>query len=152
MKPKLFFATVLCVVSLLYSCNDTEEKIVTEDKESNVIDYSDKIPDHMLITKGDLPNLVSAHEYSEKLGGYIIVDGVVNENNEVRLLSVKLIKVNNYIETKAASSSDSSSRSDCGEEESYRACARCCTDKPTTVGVMLCTGYCVVDSIDRGLS
>lgn len=108
----------------------------------NVIDYSSNISKEKKGTTDTKSEIITASEYSENLGGTIIITGY-QEGLEFKIISVSLVKSTNKRISNAQSLQPSGGGNGC--PDGYRACARGCNDKPTELGVILCIGYCIID-------
>lgn len=145
---------IFSFILLFYSCSKDDSlalegssngsvSAVTNNGGVSVVSYSDRIPKAYMISESDLPNLMVAKTYSEKLGGYLVVEGAVDkQTNQAKILSIDVVKSSNQ-----TNGSNAFLEKDCSRSKSAQECMRCCTDKPTEAGVLLCTGYCIIDFI-----
>ncbi len=108
----------------------------------NVIDYSSRISKEQKGTTETNSEIVTASEYSENLGGTMIVTGY-RDGLEFKIISVSLVKSTNERISNAQSLQPAGGGGGC--PNGYRSCARGCNDKPTELGVILCIGYCLID-------
>jgi hypothetical protein len=97
--------------------------------------YELKIPDECKLDK-DIPNdkLTFIKFYDKELKTNFYIGAIVTEKKEVKFKFIWADKPIKYA---------AKAENPC--KDGYRACARECTNKPTTVGVILCTFYCMVD-------
>ena len=131
MKAKLKL-TILSLLFLLLGIN----KSFSQSKEFCFKGkYEVKIPEQCRLTD-DVPNdkLIFLKFYDKELKTNFYVGAFVNEKKEVKFKFIWTDKPIKY----AAKAEDPC-------KDGYRACARECTNKPTTYGVILCTLYCIIE-------
>ncbi len=102
----------------------------------NNIDLSKNIP---VDYRGDsnYEHIETLKEFSEKYQATLVVKGYVL-NNKTKLVSIELTG-------KDLSKAEKLLAEPGGCPDGYRDCARNCTDKPTMLGLGLCTIYCMID-------
>ncbi|QNJ98675.1 hypothetical protein [Constantimarinum furrinae] len=100
--------------------------------------YSLQIPTELKATEAELNvhELISVSHYDQNLNGYVYIKGIINSNKEAKLYSVQTPK-----------RPVSYQRSPGCTGGNYNACARDCTKRSNTYGIILCTGYCFIDCI-----
>lgn len=105
--------------------------------QSKVVDYSSKIPSELKVKYSNQLNIETFSEYSSKHGGTMVIEAFKEKNGSYKIISLQIVK------SSFAKSAELTVNSGC--EEGYRSCARGCNDKPTTAGLVLCLGYCMID-------
>ncbi|MEM7087101.1 MAG: hypothetical protein AAF489_13020 [Bacteroidota bacterium] len=100
--------------------------------------YSLEIPAAVKMSSSEAKNyeLITTSHYDTKLAGYVYVSGIIDANGNVKFHSI-------YAPKRPVQSREGSGCTG----GNYNACARSCTDRPTTAGVILCTSYCIIDCI-----
>lgn len=100
--------------------------------------FSLEIPAAVKMSPSETKNyeIITVNHYDTKLGGYVYISGIIDSNGNAKLHSI-------YTPKRPMQLSGSSGCTG----GNYNACARSCTERPTTAGVILCTGYCVIDCI-----
>ena len=101
-----------------------------------IIDLSKSIP---VEYRGDskYKQIETIKEFSEKYQATLVVREYV-QNNKTKLISIELTGEDLNKAQMILSGPN-------GCPDGYRACARNCTDKPTMLGIGLCTIYCMID-------
>lgn len=109
-------------------------------QEKYVIDFSRKISQEQKGDKETKLEIFTASEFSEQYDGTLKLVYYIDREASMplKILSVT-VSTNNE---RMAASLGLAANTDC--PEGYTKCAKKCTDKPTTVGVILCTGYCII--------
>lgn len=120
---------VITIVMLILSTNS-----VNAQKVNNPKGYSIEIPKEFKISTAEKENnkLITVSKYYYDLGGYIYITGFVNSSGKAKFDTVLVPTKPNA--TRGAGCTGGS----------YQACAMDCTHRPSELGVLLCTAYCIV--------
>jgi len=97
-----------------------------------------EIPAELKLTEAESKNhdLVYFDHYDTALGGRVYISGIIDSNGSVKLYSIHTPKKAIQMQRNSGCTGGN-----------YNACARDCTTRPNTYGIILCTGYCVIDCI-----
>jgi len=100
--------------------------------------YSLDIPTTLKLSAAEATNyeLITVSHYDTKQKGYVYISGIIDSNGKTKLHSIFTPK--KPIQSRGTSGCTGGN---------YNACAISCTERPTTVGVILCTSYCIIDCI-----
>jgi len=125
-------AVIIIAVFMLTSYSSHAQKATTSEG------YSLEIPTAVKMSSSDTKNyeLITVSHYDTKLAGYVHISGIIDSNGNVKLHSI-------YTPKRPVQSRGNSGCTG----GNYNACARSCTERPTTTGVILCTSYCIIDCI-----
>ena len=133
MKKLLFLLLFTCFSATMFS-----QKIAK-------LDLSNDIPATIKITdENEKSKANSYQQYSDHLEVDILVKGYVNNEGKARILSIILVgneeRINYINSNRTVLTECDDENTDCVETNNTAAgCMRCCTDKPSGIGVILCT-------------
>lgn len=135
MKNLLKLLGVLMLFIGSFAFGQTKYEVITYEQTQKADGIYFKVPDELKFNPrtDDASLLQSVKVFDEESKGYVYFTGGVFEG-KAKFLDIKVPKDSRYALTADTGCTGGS----------YTECAKGCTDKPTTVGVLLCTGYCVI--------